>query len=271
MQEALTPQIDVIVPQFNQADHTLRFLKSYRQHAPVGTRLILVDNGSRHEELASVLVELQDLPHVLIRNVENLGFVRATNQGLAMSTAQFVVFQNNDTEIYAGCYQAMRDALESQPKAGVVGAVSSPCGSWVGLDRLFKIYPELSKVPGLQEAASHPMRALLMRQHMAKQAREVRTMVPFFCVMLSQKVIAEVGTLSTDYGVGLGDDDDYCARLRSKGYEVLLDLSTYVFHNHRTTFKALFTPDQIREMQQKNVKLFTDRWHGGGREDRRRG
>ena len=252
--------IDVIVPCYGQTGHTIRFLKSFTTHKPHGTRLVLVDNGTPEREFERILPFLDELPEKLvIRNSENLGFVQATNQGLQASTADFVVLQNNDTEIYDGCYQSLRCCLEDNPKTGVVGAVSSPCGSWVSLDRLLRIYPELKKVPGLMEA-HHSYRAHLLRFGMSDVSKVVAGMVPFFCVMLRSSTVNNAGLLSEDYGVGLGDDDDYCALLRHLGYEVRLDLSTYVFHNHRTTFKSLYTEEQIHSMQRTNMKTFLGKW-----------
>ena len=57
--------------------------------------------------------------------------------------------------------------------------------------------------------------------------------------------------------------DDYCAKLRSLGYEVRLDLGTYVFHNHRTTFRALYTNDEITAMQKENLAKYLAKWRGG--------
>jgi len=258
----LTPEIDVIVPQYGQVDHTLRFLRSFKTHAPYGTRLILVDNGTSAEEFERVVPALKDVYCTVWRNPTNLGFVQATNQGLKLAKAPYVVFQNNDTEIYDGTYQNLQAALARDPQAGVVGAVSSPCGSWVGLDRVMKIYKELTTIPGLLEA-HHGYRAFLMRNHLPGVTKTVAGMVPFFCVMFPKHVLDVAGPLSEDYGVGLGDDDDYCALLRSMGLKILLDLSTYVFHNHRTTFRALYTADQIHDMQRKNVAKFVDKWRKG--------
>ena len=179
------PLIDVIVPQYGQVDHTLRFLRSFKRHAPYGTRLILVDNGTPAPEFDRLVPLLRELPaRVVLRNATNPGFVKATNQGLELAEAPHVVFQNNDTEIYDGTYQNLRECLVGDSQAGVVGAVSSPCGSWVGLDRVMRIFPEVAEVPGLLEA-HHGFRAFLMRTYLNGIVKEVAGMVPFFCVMFS--------------------------------------------------------------------------------------
>jgi GT2 family glycosyltransferase len=258
---AFSPEIDVIVPQYGQVGHTLRFLRSFKTHAPGTARIILVDNGTDVVELRKVLLELGELDHVLIQNTSNLGFVKAVNQGIDEVTAPFMVIQNNDTEIYAGCYQGLQGVLNSHPQGGVVGAVSSPCQSWVAIQNLMRMYPELKEIPGLMEAG-HSHKAGLLREHMKGKVKYVGHMVPFFCVMFRTETVRAAGPLSEDYGIGLGDDDDYCARLRSLGYEILLDLSTYVFHNHRTTFKSLYSEEQIKTMQKENVAKFLERWRG---------
>lgn len=258
----MPPELDVIVPQHGQILHTIRFLESFRRHAPLGTRLILVDNGTPDEEFNKLVPLLKRVYCVVVRNKTNLGFVKATNRGIGLSVAPYVVLQNNDTEIYDGCYQGLRDVLDEHPKTGVVGAVSSPCGSWVSYDKLKRVYPEVAEVGGLDEA-HHGFRAFLLRQALGEVSKVVTSMVPFFCVMLRQETLQHAGLLSEDYGVGLGDDDDYCAKLRSLGYEVRLDLGTYVFHNHRTTFRALYTNDEITAMQKENLAKYLAKWRGG--------
>lgn len=42
----------------------------------------------------------------------------------------------------------------------------------------------------------------------------------FFCVMIPRRVLDDVGYLSTEFGVGYGEDIDWCKRASLKGYAV---------------------------------------------------
>ena len=90
--------VDIIIPSWNQSKLTAVCLQSIRQHTD-GYRLIFVDNGSAADEFAIVETELKRHPHLLVRNRRNMGFVKAVNPGLCLSTADYVVLLNNDTEV----------------------------------------------------------------------------------------------------------------------------------------------------------------------------
>ena len=90
--------VDIIIPSWNQSKLTAVCLQSIRQHT-TDYRIIFVDNGSYVDEFAIVEAELKHHPHLLVRNRRNLGFVKAVNEGLCLSTADYVVLLNNDTEV----------------------------------------------------------------------------------------------------------------------------------------------------------------------------
>jgi glycosyltransferase involved in cell wall biosynthesis len=86
---AAKPHCDIIIPIWNQMSLTKRCLESIREKTGIPYRLILIDNGSE-EETRQYLASLAGnggWRGVLIRNDENLGYIRAINQGLRVSTA----------------------------------------------------------------------------------------------------------------------------------------------------------------------------------------
>ena len=88
---------DIIIAHYGTGhltDLCLQCLESIRLHS-ADYRMIFVDNAS--PEFSSLESELEWHPHKLIRNTSNLGFVKAVNLGLMMSTAPYVVLMNNDT------------------------------------------------------------------------------------------------------------------------------------------------------------------------------
>jgi len=220
------PRTDIIIPSWNQTELALDCLASIEQNTQ-DYRIIWVDNGSDEESFRQVYAQLASMPHKLVRNSDNLGFIRATNQGLSLSTASWVVLLNNDTEVPPSWLEALRYPFEhpeespERPKVGAVGPLSSAKDSWQGRHKV---------QPGW----------MLLKD---------TTMLSFFCVMLSREVVQKVGLLNEDYGVGLGDDDEYCARIHKAGYRLALAQEVVVKHHHRSTFKELYTPDEIASMQ----------------------
>jgi GT2 family glycosyltransferase len=75
-------------------------------------------------------------------------------------------------------------------------------------------------------------------------------MLAFFCTMFRREVFDQVGLLDVAYGVGLGDDDEYCRRAQRAGWNIALVQDLIIPHHHRTTFHTVYTPEQVLGMQQ---------------------
>jgi GT2 family glycosyltransferase len=65
-----------------------------------------------------------------------------------------------------------------------------------------------------------------------------------------------VGLLDEQFGVGFGDDDDYCHRAQTAGFRLALVLDLVIPHHHRSTFRTLYSEAEIRAMQQTALKKF---------------
>jgi GT2 family glycosyltransferase len=210
--------IDIVIPNYVTAASlpiVLRCLYSVRQCSP-DARLIFVDNAS--PTLDALLPELAHHKDVVrILNQTNLGFVKAVNQGLRASTADYVVLLNNDTEVVPGWLEKMLAAFIG--KVGIVGPRSNPNGT-------------LSCQLPYRTATILPPGQMLV----------------FFCVIISRAVIEKVGLLDEEFGVGLGDDDEYCWRAQQAGFDLCFLGDLTILHHHKTTFNQLFTQAQIRDM-----------------------
>lgn len=108
--------INVVMLAFNfnedLAQLTESAIHSVRQ-APMG-KLILVDNAS--EVRPGMLRELAD---TYVRNKTNLGYPGAINQGVALSTSEFVALSNNDIRVPANWVQVAEEIFKD-PKVGTV-------------------------------------------------------------------------------------------------------------------------------------------------------
>ena len=80
---------DIIIPIWNQPEATKECVENIVKKTKYPYRLILIDNGSEPE--AKIYLEslkIAGKPEVaLIRNEKNLGYVKAVNQGLRISSA----------------------------------------------------------------------------------------------------------------------------------------------------------------------------------------
>jgi GT2 family glycosyltransferase len=248
----------IITPTFNNEDYTLRCFGSILKNTK-DYNLIWIDNGSSAESREKVkkFLDENNVPYELIANKENLGFVKATNQGMKRAMglgADYIVLQNNDTEVYEGWLERMIEVAQGDPKIGLVGPLVSPCESWQSISNLKKMHPEFADLP---EYPGNPEEyAKIIKKKYKEKSVEADEYLAFFCALIKKEVVENIGYLSEDYGIGFGDDNDYCIRAIKAGWRLALAKDVFVFHNHRTTFKSLFSDDEIRDMQTKNTGIY---------------
>ena len=246
---------DIVIPTFGAEEFTVRCLESIRRNTE-DYRIVWVDNGSSSESRGIVMGELQHhRERLTIWFSGNLGFVKAVNAGISAGQSEFVVLQNNDTEVTPS-WLGRLSAPFSDPGVMVAGPMASACGSWQAWPNVrAKLY---GNMPDLSSMAQDDAASALGR-HFGPLVRDAK-MVAFFSTLFRRSVFDGLGLLDESMGVGLGDDDEYCHRVLDRKFgRVMFVPGAYVVHNHRTTFKKLYSEAQIKEMQSKNIGILKDR------------
>jgi GT2 family glycosyltransferase len=236
---------DIIIPHYGTGpitDLCLRCLESIRTHTLQRYyRLIFVDNGSPEFDRISPELERHE-GHLLIRNTTNVGFIKAVNQGIWMSRSDQVVLLNNDTEVASWWLEKLLDGFKLARNVGLVGPLMDV--DKAPDDPIFNVSKPCWQSGWKIRNGGGPI-------ILPKSA-----MVAFFCVMIDRAVIDKVGVLDEEFGVGFGDDDQYCLQAHQAGFEIVLQQDLAIRHHHRSTFRELYSPEQISAMQDQAMALF---------------
>jgi GT2 family glycosyltransferase len=113
-----TPLLSIIIPHYNGVHHLITCFNALRAQTYSHLEIILADNGSTDD---SVALTRRDFPEVKILEFgRNLGLTGAINRGIEQAQGQVIVPLNNDTEVAPGWAQALVDALQTHPEAGIV-------------------------------------------------------------------------------------------------------------------------------------------------------
>ena len=114
------PCASIIIPCFNNIELTSDCLTSLAATAGTSTfEVILIDNGS--SDATRLMTGDSDRVRV-IRNVTNLGFAKACNQGARAARSDVIVFLNNDTVALNGWLESILTILHDESSVGAVGA-----------------------------------------------------------------------------------------------------------------------------------------------------
>lgn len=247
----LQPLLSIVVPTWNEIEKTIRCFYTIALHTKSAYELIWVDNGSSPENHKAVTKQIDKLkiPTKAIKLKKNMGFVKASNTGInnASPDSKYIILLNNDTEVSTNWATKLIAPLKDAT-IGAVGPTTQSQMSWQAanhLNRRWKLgLPVFQPPPSLKdnERTINKYASVLHKKFENKYVETQTIPLSFFCVALRKDTIQKVGLLDEAFGYGLGDDDEYCFRLRTYGYKLILSLGTFVYHWHRTTFKALKLP-----------------------------
>jgi GT2 family glycosyltransferase len=96
--------LSIVIPSHNRPDLLRACLASVTRHAPVGTDIIVVDDGSPGGSVSAAALEF---PHVrCLRSDRRRGFCAAANAGIEAADAPVVELLNDDTEVEPGWAEA---------------------------------------------------------------------------------------------------------------------------------------------------------------------
>lgn len=252
--DGFKPLLSIIIPVCGQAAKTAKCFKSIRASTVMPYEIIWVDNGSDPHSF-DIMKRQATKPRMhtkVVKFKKNQGFVKAINAGLSEveDSVQYIAFLNNDTEVTYKWASKLTAPLKDE-SVGAVGPVTQSLISWQEPSHLnlrWKLgLPKYPRGRGVHDESVAYADVLHQSAFVDRFIDIGKIPLAFFCTMFRKDVIDEVGPLDEDFGMGLGDDDEYCYRLRAHGYRLMLSLGTFVFHWHRTTFTSLKLPiDKIR-------------------------
>ena len=234
-----SPKVSILLVFFNQAHLSLLCLESIIQHASE-VEVIIVDNHSTDET-----AQLLDLVSgaKLIKNRDNLGFVKAVNQGAARASAEQFLLLNNDARLERGAIEFASETLESGEDIGAVGGKIllldgslQEAGSLIWQDGSCLGY-------GRGDAPEQP-------EYMFR--RDVDYCSGAFLLFRKQDFTALQG-FDEAFAPAYYEESDFCVRLRKCGKRVVYDPRAVITH-----FEFASTGDinKASELQLAHRQLF---------------
>ncbi|MFA5147124.1 MAG: glycosyltransferase family 2 protein [Candidatus Omnitrophota bacterium] len=230
---------DIIMPVWNNLTLTADCIRSVFEKTGKDYRLILVDNAS-DEETARYLEGLRDKSPVdvmLIRNKENLGFVKAVNQGERSSEAPYICVLNNDTLVTEGWLEEMIRIARSDPSIGVVNPSSNNLGQKPQQGEPIDIYAR-----SIRKGAGRSV--------------ELGAAIGF-CMLIKREVVGRIGLFDEIYGMGNFEDTDFSRRAIREGYRCVRALGAYVYHREHSSFRRSRT---FESDFKRNREIYEFRW-----------
>ena len=242
--------ISVVVLTYNNLNETTKpCVESILSNTTEGIyELVVVDNASSDKTASYLRDVAQQYDHIKIKlNSTNKGYAAGNNDGIEMASGDIVVLLNNDTLVPSGWLEALIKVFDENKRAGLVGPITNSSGN-----EQCVALPNLTKQNFQTIASDYTKRQQGIRFETLRMG--------FFCVAIKRQVITDIGLLDDGFGIGMFEDDDYCVRAKSAGYDLVVAEDCFVYHKGSVSFTKL-SSQEYQSIFRKNRSYF-EKKHG---------
>ena len=225
----MSPKVTIVLLNLNQEEHTRECIRSLAGVLYDNLEIILVDCGST-DGSGHRLHELFPLV-TYQRSEENLGFTGGNNLGMGIALAhqaEYVMLLNNDTVVEQNFIQPLVDFAESEPRLG------AQCGKIYLFSDKEKFWYAGGTIEVDKAYASH--RGISQKDVGQYDTIEDTGFASGCMLFMPRRVIEQIGMLDLEFFVYF-EDSDWCLRARSRGYRIIYNPGSRIWHKVSVTNK----------------------------------
>ncbi len=224
--------LSIIIPVWNLWNMTEACLESIahvcaQDNMQDSIEVIVVDNNSTDttaDALAPTLTRLFQQRGRMIRLESNMGFAKACNAGARAAKGQLLFFLNNDTVMTEGCIPPLLEALERNPKLGIVGPLLLYPGNKVQ-------HAGICFSPTLELQHAHH---LIPVSYVASLKQRFWQAITGAAMLMPAKIFHDCEGFCEEYVNGF-EDLDLCCAVRLQGYSLNIAHKSIIYHHTSQT------------------------------------
>lgn len=219
-------KVAVVILNWNGARFLQDFLPSvikYSKHSDV--EIVVADNASS-DDSADILQK--HFPEVrIIHNEKNEGFAKGYNVALQQVNATYYVLLNSDVEVTEGWIEPVIAMME---RDNSVAAAQPKIRSWHQRQQ----FEYAGAAGGYIDRFGYPFCRGRIFQHIEEDHQQYDDEVEIFwatgaCMFVRADVFHESGGFDEDFFAHM-EEIDFCWRIRQRGYKVMYNPHSVVFH-----------------------------------------
>ncbi len=222
--------IDILIPVYRGLLETRRCLSSVLgQQQQRRHEVIVIDDACPEPELAAYLDELNATGQItLLRHADNLGFVASVNAGMRLHPERDLVLLNSDTEVHGDWLDRLARCADADESIGTVTPFSN--------NATICSYPRFCADNPLPDGLDLAELDGLFQRANAGRWAELPTAVGF-CMFIRRACLAQTGLFDEQrFGLGYGEENDFCMRASRNGWRHVLCADTFVYHVGAVSF-----------------------------------
>lgn len=221
-------RVDVVMPVYGNRHLTMRAIDSVlAANATVPFELVVVDDASPDAVLGAELRQLAERGLVsLLINGSNLGFVRSANRGLLLHEDRDVVLLNSDTQVFGDWLGRLLAVLHGTPTIATATPLSNAA--------TILSYPVTLRDNARSRLDFAALDEICARAN--QEPVELPTGIGF-CMAIKRACIDEIGGFdAAEFGLGYGEENDFCRRAVAKGWVNVAATNVFVWHRGGGSF-----------------------------------
>lgn len=221
------PDLSIVIVNTNNCKLLKECLGSiYKNTRKASFEIIVVDNASRDGSQEMVRTAFPEVR--LIENPQNMGFIKATNQGLRVYKGRYACLLNDDTIVKDKAFDLMVEFMDKRPAAGACS-------------------PKLFNTDGTYQRQG----GLFQKKFWLEETPVEIDFAIGACLMVRREIIDKVGLMDENLFF-YNDDLDWCKRIRKASYKIYFIPQAEVVHYGGYSSKRVF-----------NRRLFVEGFRGG--------
>lgn len=242
--------VSIIMAVWNQLGYTRIALDYLLKNTTTPFELVVVDNASAPETRAYFDTVRDRVKIIYIRNEENVGPIKAINQGIRAASYRFIAVIHNDVVILeAGWLDRIVRVMDADPTIGIAALAGRK---------------EIYKTGCVnEESLQHGLLNEDLNAPMQKEVEPV-AVVDGLCFVMSRGLIDRVHGLDEEYGYMHCYDLDISLRSIDAGFKnVVVKIAAMHISNGGATrrtraYRALVKDDY--GLLKRNCKIFARKW-----------
>ncbi len=241
------PLVSIIIPAYNNWDYNYKCLKSIFDNTyGVSYEIIFADDCST-DETKNISEYVKNIN--IVRNKDNLMFLRNCNNAADQARGKYVLFLNNDTQVQQGWLNSLVDLAESDDEIGLVGSKL--------------VYPDgrLQEAGGIIWNDASGWNYGIFNDPDLSEFNYVKEVdyVSGACIMVRKDLWDEIGGFDERFAPAYFEDTDLAFEIRNKGYKVMYQPESVVVHFEGVSHGTDETKG-VKKNQVKNRKKFVEKW-----------
>ncbi|MEI6160076.1 MAG: glycosyltransferase family 2 protein, partial [Roseococcus sp.] len=229
------PFTQIILPIYNGHEEVKECLHALRAAATGPMQVVMVDDGSRDFTAEMLRAEAAADPRfILHRRDVNRGYTKSINEGVLLTSAEWVVVLNSDTIQPPGWLDRLHAAARARPGTGMVGPLSN-AATWQSLPAAKR--PDGSWSTNDMIEPRHLARMQEILDRVSERAYPEFPVLNGFCTMIARQVFDRIGLYDEDaFPMGYGEETDLCLRARRAGFRLTVADDAFVYHHKSVSF-----------------------------------